>query len=85
MPYKSNVKAWENTLTAGVFNTCSATAFSSYLCLSEHIWSQLLPVFNYLLGLLHWNIDLQSRGDTGVDEAVDDGRDLLLDDGLITM
>lgn len=42
-------------------------------------------MFNYLLGLLNWNINLQSWGDAGVDEAVDDGRDLLLDDGLSTM
>ena len=67
------------------FNTRSAGASSSYLCLSEHVRSQLLPVFNYLLGLLNWNINLQSWGDAGVDEAVDDGCDLLLDDGLTTM
>lgn len=55
------------------------------LRLSEDVWAQLLSLFQNMLGLFWRDVYLQSRRRGGVDEAVNDGGDLVLDGGLITV
>lgn len=55
------------------------------LCLSEDVRAQLLPFLQNMLGLFRWDVYLQGGGHGGVDEAVNDCGNLLLDGGLITV
>lgn len=55
------------------------------LCLSEDVWAQVLAIFQDMLGLFRRDVYLQGGGRGGVDEAGNDGGNLLLDGGFIAV
>lgn len=55
------------------------------LCLPEDVRAQFLAFFQNAQGLFRWDVDLQGGGQGGVDKAVNDGRNLLLDGEVVTV
>lgn len=55
------------------------------LCLSEDVRAELVAFLQDALGLLRGDVNLQTGRHGRVDETGDDGGDLLLDDGLVTV
>lgn len=55
------------------------------LCLPEDVRAQFLALFQNALRLFRRDVDLQRRGKGGLDEAADDGGNLLLDGDVITV
>ena len=55
------------------------------LCFSEDVRAKLVAFLQNVLGLFRRNVNLQGGGHGRVDKTVDDGGDLLLDGGLITV
>lgn len=59
--------------------------YTHNLCLSEDVWAQVLASFQDVLGLFRRDVYLQGGGHGGVDKAVNDGGNLLLDGGFIAV
>lgn len=55
------------------------------LCLPEDVRAQFFAFFQNALRLFRWDVDLQRRGERGLDEAADDGGNLLLDGDVVTV
>lgn len=55
------------------------------LCLPEDVRAQFLAIFQNAHGLFRWDVYLQRRGEGRLDEAADDGGNLLLDGDVITV
>lgn len=59
LPNINNAKALKGYLNCeSILKDAKPYDTISYLGLSKYIWSQLLPVFNNLLGLLYWDVNL---------------------------